>query len=196
MGAGPSCRESGRSLVPRKGDIFCHPGGCNVAPEARNSTASGGCGAIRHPEGDTSLRPRGRKPRQRRGALSFFVRVGADDLAQPSAPSGALRMRKVVRPYTRSEMPRISYVKYSTGRNRATTQFTVRSGNPILRSPARAFLDCQCNNNTHNVTKCLSARKRYFRVQRLFFAYFFLARQKKVCPRSDSCGITARMALR
>ena len=51
MGAGPSCRESGRSLVPRKGDIFCHPGGRNVAPEARNSTASGGCGRLFMPGG-------------------------------------------------------------------------------------------------------------------------------------------------
>ena len=43
----------------------------------------------------------------------------------------------------------------------------------------RAFLDRRCNDNTHNGTNCFSARKRYFRVQRLFFAYFFLARQKR-----------------
>ena len=33
-------------------------------------------------------------------------------------------------------------------------------------------------------------------VLRLFFAYFFLARQKKVCPRSDSCGRAMITALR
>ena len=43
----------------------------------------------------------------------------------------------------------------------------------------RAFLDLKCNGKTYNVTKCFSARKRYFVLQRLFFAYFFLARQKR-----------------
>ena len=40
-----------------------------------------------------------------------------------------------------------------------------------------------------------SARKRYSRPRRLFFAYFFLTSQKKVCPRSDPaplrCSIRA-----
>ncbi len=35
----------------------------------------------------------------------------------------------------RSDAFRFPYVKYSTGANGATTQFIVRSGNPILRSP-------------------------------------------------------------
>ena len=64
-------------------------------------------------------------------------------------------------------------------------------GRPLGRSDYRPG-----NDNTHNVTKCLFARKRYFRVYRLFFAYFFLARQKKVCPRSDSCGCAMITALR
>ena len=36
------------------------------------------------------------------------------------------------------------------------------------------------------------ARKRYSLPQRLFFAYFFLTSQKKVCPRSESCAIRRR----
>ena len=35
-----------------------------------------------------------------------------------------------------------------------------------------------------------------FRVLRLFFAYFFLARQKKVCRRRHSYGVTVKAALR
>ena len=68
----------------------------------------------------------------------------------------------------------------------------VRCGNPILRSPEGRSDYGRHNENTHNGTTRLFARKRYFRVLRLFFAYFFLARQKKVCPRSDSCGVTAK----
>ena len=70
--------------------------------------------------------------------------------------------------------------------------FIVRSGSPILRSPEGRSDYGQGNDNTHNVTTCFSARKRYFRFLRLFFAYFFLARQKKVCPRSDSYSVTVK----
>ena len=66
MGAGPSCRESGRSLVPRKGDIFCHPGGRNVAPEGamsrrrrRTQPHPEDAGGFLCPEGIISPRRRG-----------------------------------------------------------------------------------------------------------------------------------------
>ena len=60
------------------------------------------------------------------------------------------------------------------GRTRNETFLcTVRSGNPILRSPARAFLNRQCNENTCNGTTCFSARQRYFVLQRPFLPYLF-----------------------
>ena len=79
-------------------------------------------------------------------------------------------------------------------RTERLAQYIVRSGNPILRSPEGRSL-------TAGVTIIRTTERHAFsrvsaieRVQRLFFAYFFLARQKKVCPRSDSCGVTAKMA--
>ena len=84
----------------------------------------------------------------------------------------------------RTNTVRIPYVKYLP-----------RCDIPVYkigRAARRAFLDHRCNDNTHNVTKCFSARKRYFRVLRLFFAYFFLARQKIVCRRRHSCGVAAK----
>ena len=86
---------------------------------------------------------------------------------------------------------RLPYVKYSTGANITICAMYRALRKPDLTVARRAFLDGRCNGNTHNGTTRLFARKRYFRVQRLFFAYFFLARQKKVCPRSDSCGVAA-----
>ena len=84
---------------------------------------------------------------------------------------------------------------YTSNIQRALTkrlsQRFARSGNPILRSPEGRSL-------TTGVTITRTTERHVFlrvsaieRVQRLFFAYFFLARQKKVCPRSDSCGLTA-----
>ena len=88
----------------------------------------------------------------------------------------------------RSEMPRISYVKYSTG-----TNLTIRGIYRALRKPdstvaRRAFLDRRCNDNTHNRTTRLFARQRYFASPALFSPPSFLLREKRWCPRSDSCG--------
>ena len=91
---------------------------------------------------------------------------------------------------------RLPYVKYSTGANRATRIFYRAMRKPDLTVARRAFGLRKAEQKTHNGTTRLSARKRYFRVLRLFFAYFFLARQKKVCPRSDSCGRAINAALR
>ena len=52
-------------------------------------------------------------------------------------------------------------------------KFIVRSGNPIWRSPARAFLNRQCNENTYNGTTCFSARQRYFASSASFLHTFF-----------------------
>ena len=73
---------------------------------------------------------------------------------------------------------RLSYVKYSTGANIAAHTLYRALRKPNSTVARRAFLDRWCNDNTKNVTTCFSARKRYFRVLRLFFAYFFLERQK------------------
>ena len=85
-------------------------------------------------------------------------------------------------------LSRLPYVKYLPRRDIPVYK--------IGRAARRAFLDRRCNDNTRNETKCFFARKRYFRVLRLFFAYFFLARQKKVCPRSDSYSVAVKTALR
>ena len=59
----------------------------------------------------------------------------------------------------------------------------VRLGNPILKPPeGRSLRDVSSVNGTQN-RNAFSARKRYFVLQRLFFAYFFLTSQKKVCRR-------------
>ena len=63
----------------------------------------------------------------------------------------------------------------------------------FVRTPPEGRSDYgKRNEKTHNRTTRLFARQRYFRVLRLFFAYFFLARQKKVCRRRHSCGVTAK----
>ena len=74
---------------------------------------------------------------------------------------------------------RLPYVKYSTGANLATRIFYRALRKPDSTVARRAFLDRRCNDNTQNGTTRFSARQRYFRVLRLFFAYFFLARQKR-----------------
>ena len=105
------------------------------------------------------------------------------------------RADRVVRPYRMSEAPRLPYVKYSTGTNITTYTIYRAVRKPDWTVARRAFLDRKCNGNTRNGTTRLFARKRYFRVQRLFFAYFFLARQKKVCPRSDSYSVAVKRNL-
>ena len=68
----------------------------------------------------------------------------------------------------------------------------VRSENPILRSPEGRSDYGRCNDKTQNVTNCFIRRvSAISRPQRLFFAYFFLTSQKKVCPRSDAAPIDA-----
>ena len=96
------------------------------------------------------------------------------------------RADRDVRPYTKSEMSRISYVKYSTGAN-----ITIRTIYRALRKPdstvaQRAFLDCRCNDNTQNGTTCFSARQRYFASpSTLFSTIFSLAREKMVPPEAQ-----------
>ena len=59
----------------------------------------------------------------------------------------------------------------------------VRLGNPILKPPeGRSLWDAPSVNGTQK-QNAFSARKRYFVLLRLFFAYFFLTSQKKVCRR-------------
>ena len=59
----------------------------------------------------------------------------------------------------------------------------VRSGTPIGRPPeGRSLRDAPSVNGTQK-QNAFSARQRYFASQRLFFAYFFLTSQKKVCRR-------------
>ena len=69
----------------------------------------------------------------------------------------------------------------------------MRCGNPILRSPEGRSDYGRCNEKTYNGTNCFSARQRYFVLLRLFFAYFFLARQKKVCRRRHSYSVAVKM---
>ena len=59
----------------------------------------------------------------------------------------------------------------------------VRLGNPIRRPPeGRSLRDAPSVNGTQN-RNAFSARKRDSVLPRLFFAYFFLTSQKKVCRR-------------
>ena len=67
----------------------------------------------------------------------------------------------------------------------------VRLGNPILKPPeGRSLRDVSSVNGTQN-RNAFSARKRYFVLQRLFFAYFFLTSQKKVCRRRHPAPVGA-----
>ena len=115
-------------------------------------------------------------------------------------------------------------------RTERLAQYIVRSGNPILRSPEGRSLTAGvtiiCTTERHAFSRVSAIE----RVQRLFFAYFFLARQnwdqtanqrsvcclertssamdetcrlrrgegyeacEDECPRSDSCGVTAKTA--
>ena len=59
----------------------------------------------------------------------------------------------------------------------------VRSGNPILRPPEGRSDDGNKTITRTTKRKAFQARKRYFVLRRLFFAYFFLTSQKKVCRR-------------
>ena len=104
----------------------------------------------------------------------------------------------------RSEIFRITYVKYSTGANRKalknqnTNQRSVcvleRTSNGMdelsrLRgsegygvcedAARRAFLDRRCNEKTHNETKCFFARQRYFASCASFLHTFFWQDRKK-----------------
>ena len=89
---------------------------------------------------------------------------------------------------------RLPYVKYSTGAN-----LTPRTVYRALRKPDSTVAR-QGVRTTDGVTEIRTTERIVFprvsaieRILRLFFAYFFLARQKKVCRRRHSCGVTAKM---
>ena len=85
---------------------------------------------------------------------------------------------------------RLSYVKYSTGANKATRTAYRALGKPDWPAARRAFRRRKQNDNTYN-EKLFRRDSAISRLQRLFFAYFFLTSQKKVCPRSDAAPIDA-----
>ena len=60
--------------------------------------------------------------------------------------------------------------------------FIVRSGNPILRSPEGRSDYGQGNDNTHNVTTCFSARKRYRTHPAPLFCILFSGKTEKSMP--------------
>ena len=92
-----------------------------------------------------------------------------------------------------SETLRISYVKYSTGANETTCTAYRALGKPDSTAARRAFLAGCIIVEWHAEAKCFFRRvSAISRLQRLFFAYFFLTSQKKVCPRSESCAIRRR----
>ena len=67
----------------------------------------------------------------------------------------------------------------------------VRLGNPILRPPEGRFDDGNETTKRKTERHSFQARKRYFVLQRLFFAYFFLTSQKKVCRRRHPAPVGA-----
>ena len=87
-------------------------------------------------------------------------------------------------PY-RTDVVRIPYVKYSTGANKATRTAHRAIGKPDSTVARRAFLTGRAIGEWHAESKSFLRDSAISRLQRLFFAYFFLTSQKKVCPRSD-----------
>ena len=71
----------------------------------------------------------------------------------------------------------------------------VRLGNPILRPPEGRSLRKALSVNGVQEQNAFSGATALFRVQRLFFAYFFLTSQKKVCRRRHSAPIGAENGL-
>ena len=85
---------------------------------------------------------------------------------------------------------RLPYVKYSTGANRTTRTAYRALGKPNQTAARRAFLAGSAIGEWYAEAKCFFRRDSAIsRPQRLFFAYFFLTSQKKVCPRSESCSV-------
>ena len=70
----------------------------------------------------------------------------------------------------------------------------VRLGNPILRPPEGRFDDGNETTKRKTERQAFQARKRYFVLQRLFFAYFFLTSQKKACRRRHALAVQRKMA--
>ena len=68
-------------------------------------------------------------------------------------------------------------------RTKQLARYIVRLGNPIGRPPEGRSDDGNKTITRTTKRKAFQARKRYFVLQRLFFAYFFLTSQKKVCRR-------------
>ena len=93
-------------------------------------------------------------------------------------------------------LSRLSYVKYSTGANMTICTVYRALRKPDLTVARRAFLDHLCNDNTHNGTICLFARKRYFASCASFLHTFFWQDRKKyargatvvVAQKSRHCG--------
>ena len=74
---------------------------------------------------------------------------------------------------------RLPYVKYSTGTHRAIRIFRRALRKPDSTVARRAFLDHLCNDNTHNGTIYLFARKRYSASCASFLHTFFWQDRKK-----------------
>ena len=116
--------------------------------------------------------PAARSGGQSRPPLRSILKANSSGSMWASTPTKSLR----------SEMPRIPYVKYSTGANIA-----IRKNHRALRKPdstvaRRAFLDRRCNDNTQNVTTRFSARKRYFASPAPLFCILFSGKTEKSMP--------------
>ena len=87
------------------------------------------------------------------------------------------------------EMPRLPYVKYSTGANETTHTAYRALGKPDWTAARSAFLAERTISEWHAEAKCFFRRVSAIpRPQRLFSPHSFLARQKRMGPRSGGDG--------
>ena len=86
------------------------------------------------------------------------------------------------------EMPRLPYVKYSTGANETTRTAYRALGKPDWTAARRAFLAGRTIGEWYAETKCFFRRVSAIpRSRRLFSPYSFLARQKRMgCRRHNA----------
>ena len=93
----------------------------------------------------------------------LFVRCGGDGRTGASAPTNLLVL----------EMPRLPYVKYSTGANETTRTAYRALGKPDWTAARRAFLNGRAIGKWYAESKCFSARKRYFASSASFLPILF-----------------------